>query len=209
MTKILEFLEPISCLPIITGDNVKFSLQLCEALLRCNITAVEWTLRTPGALSCVEAIATRLPEMVVGVGTIRTVGEAQDVQNSGAKFGVSPGATDDLITTFSNSKFPWLPGASTASEMMSLWDKGFRIQKFFPAEASGGIDFLKSVSGPLPDIKFCPTGGITAENTEAWLALPQVICVGGSWLGSFQSKNYPTAAALDDYIKLRMPAIRQ
>jgi 2-dehydro-3-deoxyphosphogluconate aldolase/(4S)-4-hydroxy-2-oxoglutarate aldolase len=140
------------------------------------------TLRTPAALSAIERIAQEVPEAVVGAGTVVNGEQAGAAAKAGARFLVSPGCTPELARAMADTGLPALPGVATVSEAMALLELGLTELKFFPAEASGGAKFLKSLTGPLPQLKFCPTGGITAESAPDYLALPNVGCVGGSWL---------------------------
>ena len=146
------------------------------------LPAVEVTLRTPGSLAALEAIAKSVPEAIAGAGTVLTKGQAKAAADAGAAFLVSPGATDVLIDAVLEIDLPWLPGAATASEVMRLREAGFFRQKFFPAEPAGGTAMLKGWGAPLPDVVFCPTGGISAANAQDYLDLPNVGCVGGSWV---------------------------
>ena len=143
---------------------------------------IELTLRTPVALDAIEAIATHVPEILVGAGTIVAPAQAKDALSAGAQFLVSPGTTDTLAAAMQDTGLPHLPGAATVSEVLRLLELGYSEMKFFPAEASGGADFLKSIGSPVPQARFCPTGGITASSAASYLSLPNVGCVGGSWL---------------------------
>ena len=157
-------------------------VDLARALLDGGLNVVEVTLRTAAALESVSAIKASLPEMIVGAGTVNTVDQVGRAVAAGADFLVSPGATAGLLESAGDCGIPWLPGASTPSEVMRLRDIGYRVQKFFPAEVSGGVAKLKAMYAPLPDVMFCPTGGITQENAAEYLALPNVAFVGGTWL---------------------------
>ncbi len=143
---------------------------------------IEVTLRTPTALEAVRRIADEVPDAVVGVGTVRTPRHVKESAAAGARFLVSPGATPTLLDAMDDSGLPYLPGVATIGEMLAVAERGPREMKFFPAEAAGGRPFLSAVAGPLPDLRFCPTGGITPSSAPEWLALPNVGCVGGSWL---------------------------
>jgi len=167
---------------VVTIDDASTAVPLTRALLDGGIGAIEVTLRTPAALDAIRAIAKQLPQAAVGAGTVLSAVDLDAAAAAGAKFAVSPGATDELLAAAATSALPWLPGASTASEAMRLSGRGYRLQKFFPAEAAGGADYLRSLAGPLPQIRFCPTGGIRVENAQTYLRLPNVVCVGGSWL---------------------------
>ncbi len=140
------------------------------------------TLRTPGAPAAIRAVAAEVPEAVVGAGTVITPGQVDEAVAAGARFLVSPGWTDTLLEAMRASGVPFLPGVSTASEVVALLERGVREMKFFPAGAAGGTAYLKSLAGPLPQARFCPTGGIGPDSAPEYLALPNVGCVGGSWM---------------------------
>lgn len=169
-------------IPVLTIERVEDAVPLARALVRGGLPVLEVTLRTPDALAAIAAIAREVPEAVVGAGTITKASDIDAAINAGAKFLVSPGTPDALATALSHASVPVLPGCATMSEAMGLAARGFTALKFFPAEASGGIAWLKSVAAPLPDLRFCPTGGIDAKNAAAYLATPNVIAVGGSWV---------------------------
>ena len=172
-------LAPI--VPVLVIHDVTHARPLAEALVRGGLPALEVTLRTPAALEAIAEMA-KVPGGVVGAGTLLTPDDVTRAQAAGAQFGVSPGATDDLLSACENAHLPLLLGAATASEAMRLFERGYDMLKFFPAEAAGGAPMLKSLSGPLPDIAFCPTGGVSPANAAQYLALPNVICAGGSWV---------------------------
>ncbi len=167
--------------PVLVLDDAAHARPLAAALIAGGLPALEVTLRTPAALDAIRAMS-GVPGAVVGAGTLITPEDVRAAKAAGAVFGVSPGATDALLRASEAEGLPLLPGAATASEAMALLERGYDMQKFFPAEASGGIAALAALGGPLPQIGFCPTGGITAQNAPAYLALPNVVCVGGSWL---------------------------
>ena len=173
-------LAPVVAVVVI--DKVEHAEPLANALVAGGIPAIEVTLRTPAALAAIAAIAKNVDAAQVGAGTVLTAADLHDAQAAGAGFVVSPGATDDLLEAAQRSPVPLLPGAATASEAMALRDRGYRLQKFFPAEPAGGSDYLRALGGPLADIRFCPTGGVRVANAANYLALPNVVCVGGSWL---------------------------
>lgn len=168
-------------IPVIVLDDVAHARPLAEALVAGGLPALEVTLRTPVALECIRAMAD-VPGGIVGVGTLLTPADVKAAKAAGAKFGVSPGATDTLIQACIDEDLPLLAGAATATEAMLLLEKGFDMLKFFPAEASGGAPALKGIGAPIPQISFCPTGGVTPENKASYLSLPNVVCVGGSWV---------------------------
>lgn len=168
-------------MPVLVVQDAANAAPLGEALIAGGLPALEVTLRTPAALDAVSAMS-KLPGAVVGAGTLITPQDVRDAKAAGAVFGVSPGATDELIDACLEEGLPLLPGAATASEAMALWARGFAFQKFFPAEAAGGVPALKAISGPLPQITFCPTGGVSLQNAQSYLSLPNVVCAGGSWV---------------------------
>ena len=183
MTSIARDLLAVSpVIPVVVVEDVADAVPLAEALLRGGVGIIEITLRTPDALAALAAVAKAVPEMRVGAGTVVTPEQVAAARDAGATFLVSPGATDTLVDAALASGLPFLPGAGTVSEMLALRERGLDTLKFFPAEASGGRGYLSSVAGPLPDLAFCPTGGITPATAADWLALPNVGCVGGSWL---------------------------
>jgi 2-dehydro-3-deoxyphosphogluconate aldolase/(4S)-4-hydroxy-2-oxoglutarate aldolase len=169
-------------MPVVVIEDAGHAVSLARALVAGGIPAIEVTLRTRAALDAVRAIADEVEGAIVGVGTVRKPQDLVDAQQAGARFAVSPGSTAALIAAAKDSSLPWLPGAATASEAMELAEHGFLFQKFFPAEAAGGAAALRSWHGPLPEIRFCATGGIGAHNAADYLATPNVACVGGSWL---------------------------
>ncbi|GAA5214592.1 bifunctional 4-hydroxy-2-oxoglutarate aldolase/2-dehydro-3-deoxy-phosphogluconate aldolase [Corallincola platygyrae] len=173
-------LSPV--VPVIVIEREEDALPMAEALLAGGISLMEITLRTAAALPAIETIARKLPEVTVGAGTVYSKGHLQQVSDAGGQFAISPGGTPALLTAAANGKIPLLPGISTVSELMQGIELGYSHFKFFPAEACGGVKALKAISGPFPDIKFCPTGGISQENYRDYLALKTVACVGGSWL---------------------------
>ncbi len=169
-------------MPVIVIDEAKDALPLANALLAGGLKTIEITLRTPAALGAIEAIASKRPEICVGAGTIMSASLAQEARNAGATFAVSPGTTPAIVAGCAAANLPLLPGASTVSEIMVLRESGFTAMKFFPASAAGGTAFVKSLASPLPKITICPTGGISAMTAPDWLALPNVRCLGGSWV---------------------------
>jgi len=177
-------LAPVVAVVVI--DDREHAVPLARALVAGGIPAIEVTLRTPVAIAAIEAIGKAVPEAVVGAGTVLSAEELHAAESAGARFAVSPGSTPALLDAAAASSVPLLPGAASASEAMALRERGYRLQKFFPAEAAGGAAFLRALGGPLPDIRFCPTGGIRESNAGNYLALDNVICVGGSWLSPAQ-----------------------
>ena len=169
-------------IPVVVVDTVEQAVPLARALVRGGIPVIEITLRSEAGLGAIEAVAAQVEGMVVGAGTVVTPAQVQQVKDAGAQFLVTPGSPPRLLEAALASGLPLLAGAGTLTEMLTLADAGLEELKFFPAEASGGRPYLSAVSGPCPQLRFCPTGGITPETAAAWLALPNVGCVGGSWL---------------------------
>ncbi len=174
-------------IPVLVIDNIDSAVPLANALVRGGLPVLEVTLRTPAALAAIKRMADSCPDAIIGAGTIRNGEDIMACRKAGAAFGVSPGAPASLLAALAgdvaeNGDWPFLPGCATASEAMLLSDFGYEMLKFFPAEQSGGAAMLKSLAGPLPDIHFCPTGGIGAHNAADYLTLPNVRCVGGSWV---------------------------
>lgn len=169
-------------IPVIVIQKLEHAVPLAEALVAGGVKVLEVTLRTPAALQAMEAMARAVPEAIVGAGTLRTAADVQAAKNAGCRFGVSPGYTDALAAACKEVGLPLLPGVSTASEVMQASSAGFQFLKLFPAVAVGGVNLLKALSGPFPDIAFCPTGGITPETAPQFLSLPNVKVCGGSWL---------------------------
>lgn len=167
--------------PVLVLDDLSHAIKLAEALVAGGLPVLEVTLRTPVALDVIRVMA-GVPGGRVGAGTLLTPADVKAAKAAGATFGVSPGATERLLDACAEYDLPLLPGAVTASEIMALLEKGYTVQKFFPAEQSGGAAFLKSIGAPIPQVKFCPTGGIGLKNARDYLGLPNVLCVGGSWV---------------------------
>jgi 2-dehydro-3-deoxyphosphogluconate aldolase / (4S)-4-hydroxy-2-oxoglutarate aldolase len=168
--------------PVLVVESVASALPLARALVAGGLPMLEITLRTQAALDVIRTIAAEVEGAVVGAGTVLTPGQLAEIEKLGARFAVSPGVTDTLLAAARDSAVPLLPGAASASEVMRLLEHGYRAMKFFPAEPAGGIAYLKALGSPLPEARFCPTGGIDAERATAYLALPNVVCVGGSWV---------------------------
>lgn len=172
-------LAPI--IPVLVIDDASHARPLAEALVAGGLPALEVTLRTPAALDVIREMA-KVPGGVVGAGTLLTPDDVRAAKEAGARFGVSPGATPRLIAACVADGLPLLPGAATASEVMALYEQGFDMLKFFPAEAAGGARALKAIGAPIPQVSFCPTGGITPQTAPDYLSLSNVICAGGSWV---------------------------
>lgn len=168
--------------PVVTIENARDAVPLARALLAGGLRIVEITLRTPAALDAIRAVASEVPDVIVGAGTLLTPLDVTQAVNAGAHFLVTPGTPASLAPALSEAPVPVMPGCATVSEAMTLAALGFPVLKFFPAEQSGGVRWLKSVSEPLPHIRFCPTGGVNGDNAAAYLALRNVIVVGGSWV---------------------------
>jgi 2-dehydro-3-deoxyphosphogluconate aldolase/(4S)-4-hydroxy-2-oxoglutarate aldolase len=177
-----EILELAPVMPVITIADAAQAVPLARALEAGGLTAVEITLRTPAALAAVAAIAREVPGIVPGVGTVLSAEDLKAAADAGAAFAVSPGATPALLDTARAGDLPFLPAIATASELMAALAAGFTACKFFPAAYAGGPGALKALAGPFPNARFCPTGGIDAATAPAWLALDNVLCVGGSWV---------------------------
>jgi 2-dehydro-3-deoxyphosphogluconate aldolase/(4S)-4-hydroxy-2-oxoglutarate aldolase len=177
-----DLLELSPVMPVVVIDDAADAVPTARALLAGGIGVIELTLRTPAALSAIERVAAEVPDIVVGAGTVTAPEHAKQAVDAGAKFLVTPGCTDAVVDACFETGLPFLPGASTVSEAMRLAERGLSAMKFFPAEASGGVAFLKAIAGPLPSLRFCPTGGITVASAPSYLAQPNVGCIGGSWL---------------------------
>ncbi|WP_030598726.1 bifunctional 4-hydroxy-2-oxoglutarate aldolase/2-dehydro-3-deoxy-phosphogluconate aldolase [Streptomyces fulvoviolaceus] len=180
MASSLLDLAPV--VPVVVLDDAADAVPLARALVAGGLPAIEVTLRTPVALEAIRAIADGVPGAVVGAGTVITPEQVTECVAAGARFLVSPGWTDVLLEAMRASGLPFLPGVSTTSEVVALLERGVREMKFFPAQAAGGTAYLKSLAGPLPQARFCPTGGIGPGNAPEYLALPNVGCVGGTWM---------------------------
>nr|WP_246298520.1 bifunctional 4-hydroxy-2-oxoglutarate aldolase/2-dehydro-3-deoxy-phosphogluconate aldolase [Nocardioides panaciterrulae] len=177
-----SLLDRVPVVPVVVVDDPAQAVPVARALVAGGLPVIELTLRTPVALDAIRAIAAEVPEILVGAGTILTPGQAEEARAAGAQFLVSPGATPALLAGMADTGLPFLPGTATVSEVLAVLETGRTEMKFFPAEASGGAAFLSSVASPVPAARFCPTGGITAASAPAYLSLPNVGCVGGSWL---------------------------
>ncbi|MDH3533185.1 MAG: bifunctional 4-hydroxy-2-oxoglutarate aldolase/2-dehydro-3-deoxy-phosphogluconate aldolase [Gammaproteobacteria bacterium] len=169
-------------IPVVVIDDAEQAVPLAKSLADAGLESIEVTLRTAAALEAITRIAAEVPHMVVGAGSLRKAEHVVEVQKAGAQFAVAPGATDQLLDAADAAGMPMVPGAATASEMMRLFERGYVLQKFFPAELAGGIPYLEAVGAPLPELRFVPTGGISAELAKDYLALANVAAVGGSWI---------------------------
>ncbi|MGN5636095.1 bifunctional 4-hydroxy-2-oxoglutarate aldolase/2-dehydro-3-deoxy-phosphogluconate aldolase [Streptomyces sp. AC154] len=180
MTSSVLDLAPV--VPVVVLEDAADAVPLARALVAGGLPAIEVTLRTAAALDAIRAIAAEVPDAVVGAGTVISARNVSDTVAAGARFLVSPGWTDALLDAMKASGVPFLPGVSTTSEVVALLERGVTEMKFFPAEAAGGTAYLKALSAPLPQARFCPTGGISLASAPSYLALPNVGCVGGSWM---------------------------
>ena len=191
----VELLRSIGVMPILTVASVDQAIAQADALSRGGLRGIELTQRTPAALDAITAIKRALPELRVGVGTVLRPEQLSAAESAGADFLVTPGTTAALREALAASLLPIVPGAATPSEVMALAEQGFRVAKLFPAAAMGGIAMLKALQGPLAEFQFCPTGGITEADAFAYLALPNVACIGGSWMLSNDPSEVERAAA--------------
>jgi 2-dehydro-3-deoxyphosphogluconate aldolase/(4S)-4-hydroxy-2-oxoglutarate aldolase len=178
---------------------VEDAVPMARALVAGGIRAIEITMRTKVALDAIRAVAENVPDALPGAGTVLSGQDLNAAERAGARFAVSPGTTPQLLASIEKTALPYLPGSASASEAMWLYAHGYRRQKFFPAEPAGGVEYLRALSGPLPNIKFCPTGGVCVENAPDYLKLPNVICVGGSWMtpaNLVKAKDWAAVTAL-------------
>jgi len=202
--------EQATIIPVLTIERLEDAVPLARALVAGGVRTLEITLRTPVAIESAKAIIAHVPDAVVGIGTILNADDLARAEGIGARFGISPGATPDLLKAAAASALPFAPGIATASELMLGLSHGFNLVKFFPAEQSGGIKALRALAGPFPDVRFCPTGGIGEANAASWLAEPNVVAVGGSWLcpaADIRSGNWAGITAIcNRTMKLLKPA---
>ena len=203
--KLLSTLKLQPVVPVLIIDDAKSAVPLARALVAGGLKAIEITLRTPAALEAIRAVADEVEGAVAGAGTILDAKQYEEAVKAGSQFIVSPGTTRDLLKAAADSDSPLLPGAATASEVMSLRAEGYTVLKFFPAEQAGGAAYLKSLSSPLAGVSFCPTGGISLKNAMDYLSLPNVVCVGGSWVAP---KDLVAAGDWDGITKLAAEAFR-
>ena len=208
--KLAALFEQATIIPVLTIERLEDAVPLAKALVAGGVHVLEVTLRTPVAIESAKAIIADVPEAVVGIGTILNADDLARVEAIGARFGISPGATPDLLKAAAASALPFAPGIATASELMLGLSRGFNLVKFFPAEQSGGIKALRALAGPFPDVRFCPTGGIAEANAVSWLGEPNVVAVGGSWLcpaADVRSGNWAGITAIcNRTMKLLKPA---
>ena len=180
--KIAALFKAARVIPVLTIERLEDAVPLARALVAGGVRTLEVTLRTPVAIEAAKAMMTDVPEAIVGIGTIVSAADLAQAERLGARFGISPGATPELLRAAAQSRLPFAPGVATASELMQALSYGFELVKFFPAEQAGGIKGLRSLGGPFPNVRFCPTGGVGEANAATWLAEPNVVAVGGSWL---------------------------
>lgn len=192
----LNVMQQGPVIPVLVIEKVSQAVPLARALLAGGITVLEVTLRTDCALDAIAQIAEHVPEAIIGAGTVITNQQFREVEAAGAKFVISPGITDALLRHAVSRGIPFIPGISTVSELMLGMEMGLKEFKFFPAEANGGVQALNAVAGPFSAVRFCPTGGITAANARSYLDLPNVVCVGGSWLATLQMLRDENYAAI-------------
>ena len=190
--------------PVLVIHELEHAVPLAKALIAGGISVLEVTLRTPVALAAIELIAKELPDAMIGAGTVTNAEQLDQVTAAGAKFAISPGMTADLLKAGQAGTIPLIPGISSTSDLMKAKDAGYTHLKFFPAEAVGGVKAIKSISGPFPDMVFCPTGGISLGNYQSYLALPNIHCVGGSWVAPDALMN---AGDWDGITKLAAEAV--
>ena len=201
-------LEQAVILPVLVIERVEDAIPLAEALLEGGCTSVEVTLRSEAALASMEKISAHLPELTLGAGTLLECEQFQQVKDAGASYALSPGTTKNLALAAIDSDLAYVPAAATPSEVLELRELGFKIQKLFPAGASGGIEMLKSLSSPIADVRFCPTGGVSTANVQDYLQQPNVICVGGSWLAPKDLVAEKNWAAITKIVQKSMAAVR-
>jgi 2-dehydro-3-deoxyphosphogluconate aldolase/(4S)-4-hydroxy-2-oxoglutarate aldolase len=199
--KLLALFKAARVVPVLTIERAEDAVPLARALVKGGIRTLEVTLRTPAAVEAAKAMIAEVPDAIVGIGTILNADDLARAESLGAAFGISPGATAELLKAAAASTLPFAPGIATASELMAALAHGFDLVKFFPAEQAGGIKTLRALTGPFPQAKFCPTGGIGEANAAAWLAESNVVAVGGSWLcppAEIRSGNWSGITAICD-----------
>lgn len=187
--KLIPVMTGQTVIPVLLIDKVQDAVPLARALAKGGLPAIEITLRTTAALDAIRAVAEEVPEAIVGAGTILSALHYEQAVRAGSQFIVSPGVTDAILDAADQSTIPLLPGCATASEVMSLRERGYTHVKFFPAEQAGGAPYLKALSSPLAGTFFCPTGGISLSNAMSYLQLPNVLCIGGSWIAPKELVN--------------------
>jgi 2-dehydro-3-deoxyphosphogluconate aldolase/(4S)-4-hydroxy-2-oxoglutarate aldolase len=180
--KLASLFKAATVIPVLTIERLEDAVPLARALVAGGVRTLEVTLRTSVAIEAAKAMMAEVPEAIVGIGTILNPADLARAEALGVKFGISPGGTPDLLKAAADSALPFAPGIATASELMQALSLGFDLAKFFPAEQAGGIKGLRALGGPFPNVRFCPTGGVGEANAATWLAEPNVLAVGGSWL---------------------------
>src|ERR1700758_1298802 len=210
--KLLSLFKSARVVPVIAINRIEDAVPLARALVSGGVRMLEVTLRTPVAVDAAKAIIANVPDAIVGIGTILNADDLARAESLGARFGISPGATPELLKAAAASDLPFAPGIATASELMAALAHGFDLVKFFPAEQSGGIKALRALAGPFPHAKFCPTGGIGEANAANWLAEPNVVAVGGSGLcppAEIRSGNWAGITAIcERSMKSLKPALK-
>ena len=206
--KLLPIMTGQPVIPVLRIARAADAAPLARALAKGGLPAIEITLRTLDALDAIRIAAAEVPEAIIGAGTILSARQFDQAVDAGARFIVSPGTTQELLDAARASDAPLLPGAITPSEIMAAAEEGYSLLKFFPAEQAGGAPFLKALSSPLAGVRFCPTGGITAANAATYLSLPNVICVGGSWVAPDELVDAGAWAAIEDLARKAVAAAR-
>ena len=194
-----ELLRGVRVVPVVVIDDADKAVPLAHTLLDAGLRAIEVTLRTPAGLEAIRRIAAEVPDMIVGAGSVRQAAQVSDIISAGARFGVCPGSSPALLDAVDDAGLPFIPGAITPSETLALLERGYSLQKLFPAELSGGVQYLKGIAAPIPEAHFMPTGGITVENAPAYLALDTVDCIGGTWIApanALAASDFDTIANL-------------
>jgi 2-dehydro-3-deoxyphosphogluconate aldolase / (4S)-4-hydroxy-2-oxoglutarate aldolase len=197
--ELADLFTSATVIPVLTIERLEDAVPLARALVGGGVRVLEVTLRTPVAIEAAKAMISEVPEAIVGIGTILNPEDLARARALGARFGISPGGTPELLKAAAAGDLPFAPGIATASELMQALAHGFDLVKFFPAEQSGGIKALRALAGPFPNIRVCPTGGIGETNAAAWLAEPNVLAVGGSWLcppADIRSGNWAGISAM-------------
>ena len=177
-----EMFGELRVVPVVVIEDPESAVTLAETLVACGLPAIEVTLRTPRAIEAMAAIAENVPAMLLGAGSLRDTAQIDAVLHAGARFGVSPGSTPALTAAAESAGLAFIPGAVTASESLALLERGYTLQKFFPAELAGGARYISALGAPIPEVSFMPTGGVTAKNAPDYLSLNNVACVGGTWI---------------------------
>ena len=194
-----DLLLGIRVVPVVVIDDADKAVPLATTLLDAGLLAIEVTLRTPAGLDAIRRIAAEVPDMIVGAGSVRHAAQVDDVIDAGGRFGVCPGSGPQLLEAVDTAGLPFIPGAITPTETLALLERGYSLQKFFPAELSGGAQYVSGIAAPIPEVRFMPTGGITMENAAAYLALDNVSCIGGTWIaspGALASSDFDSIARL-------------